>query len=250
MGFLKRFLVFLIIIAVLGVISYFWPIFTGEAVNSQISINSSKETGIVIKVLDGDTIVMSNSDHIRLLGINTPEKGKPYSNEAKVFLENEILNKSVDLTPDFTSFDKYGRKLRYVTYNKRILNIEILERGLATSYMLDSLKYQDKLKVAEEFAKTNSNGLWKKSADLCVNCISLVKLDPLEEYFILLNECSYNCNLTGWLVKDDSNHFFKLSSLSPGESKKYPSEGIWNDNSDRFFMRDLKGDLVLFYEYS
>src|SRR3989344_2735987 len=48
------------------------------------------------RVIDGDTIV-SNGTSIRLLGINTPERGEKYYEEAKSFLEARVLNKTVVL---------------------------------------------------------------------------------------------------------------------------------------------------------
>ena len=63
-------------------------------------------------------------------------------------------------------------------------------------------------------------------------------------------EGDFNCNLSGWFVKDDANHVFKLENLESGEEEKYVSKTkIWNDEGDRFFMRDEIGGLVLFYEY-
>ena len=55
------------------------------------------ETGIVERVIDGDTIVLDNEEHVRLLGINTPEKNEKYYPEAKDFLEKEVLNKTVKI---------------------------------------------------------------------------------------------------------------------------------------------------------
>ena len=50
----------------------------------------------VDRVIDGDTI-KSNENSIRLLGINTPEKGEKYYREAKDSLNEKILNKTVGL---------------------------------------------------------------------------------------------------------------------------------------------------------
>ena len=51
------------------------------------------ETGNVERVIDGDTIVLSNGEHIRLLGMNAPEttKKEKYSQEAKEFLKKLIF---------------------------------------------------------------------------------------------------------------------------------------------------------------
>ncbi|MGB2842733.1 MAG: hypothetical protein WBC40_09725 [Halobacteriota archaeon] len=39
-------------------------------------------SAIVSRIIDGDTIELQNGERVRLLGINTPEKGQPYYEEA------------------------------------------------------------------------------------------------------------------------------------------------------------------------
>jgi len=243
---IKRALVFILVIAFLVLLSIYYPKFTGEAV---IDNNKyQREKCFVGRVIDGDTIVCNNQS-TRLLGINTPEKKMPYYEEAKEFLQ-EIENKSVEVLRDKEDEDKYNRKLRYVFYENRLLNVEILQEGLATSFMLNGLKYEDKLKNAEIYAKNNEIRLWEKSKEVCADCIELLELNYTNEFFILKNNCNFDCNLSGWIVKDDANHFFKLDNLKSFENKRYDSKlKIWNDEGDRFFMRDETGKLVVFYEY-
>ena len=66
---IKRLLVFLLVIILLGFLAYYYPKLTGEAV-----INSNqeyqKEKCFVSRVIDGDTIICNNQS-TRLLGINT-----------------------------------------------------------------------------------------------------------------------------------------------------------------------------------
>ncbi len=240
-------------ILILSLLAVYWSALTGKVISSPDNKEYEKESAFVIKIIDGDT-VETNLGTIRFLGINTPEKGKPYYQEAKDFLIKNIENKSVEILRDATDTDQYKRKLRYVFYDNRLINVEILEKGLATSFMLDGLIYENKLKTAEAFAKKNEIGLWERSRNICVSCISLEKLEPAEDFFIIKNNCDFNCVLTGWLVKDDANHFFKLGNLEAGQTEKYDSmiifkKEIWNDNGDRFFMRDKDGKLVVFYEY-
>ena len=174
----------------------------------------------------------------------------PYYQEAKDYLILEIENKTIEVLRDKEDIDKYDRKLRYVFYEDRLLNIEILQEGLATSFMLDGLKYEDKLRKAEESARESEIRLWEKSYDECADCIELVELNYTDEFFIISNDCDFSCNLNGWIVKDDANHIFKLDNLNAGEEQKYESKTkIWNDEGDRFFMRDETGKLVVFYEY-
>jgi micrococcal nuclease len=244
---LKRVFIFFIIILLLAMLSYFYPKLTGESVKEQQS-SYKKEQAYVVRVIDGDTIE-TDKGNIRLLGINTPEKNKPNYQEAKDFLK-EIEGKNIEILRDKTDIDKYERKLRYVFYKDRLINVEILENGQATSFMIKGLFYEEKLRNAENFAKNNKIGLWEESSDKCSSCIRLAKLEPIEDYFIIENSCSFNCDLTGWLVKDDANHFFKIKSLKAFGTEKYNStQEIWNDEGDRFFMRDEWGKLVVFYEY-
>ena len=151
---------------------------------------------------------------------------------------------------DIEDIDRYDRKLRYVFFKDKLINVEIIQQGLATTFMLDELEYKDKFESAEKFARNSEIGLWKKSKDACSNCIILVKLEPIEDFFIIKNNCNQICNLSGWIIKDDANHFTYPDTLNPEQEKEYKSKTeIWNDNGDRFFMRDDNGDLVVFYEY-
>jgi len=155
---LKRVLIFLVIVILLGVLSVYYPYLTGEAVFD--SGNYEKEKCFVERVIDGDTLVCDN-ETIRLLGIDTPEKGEEYYQEAKDFLK-QVEGREIEILRDWENLGKYKRKLRYVFYEDRLINIEILEQGLAKAFIIEDLKYKDKILKAEKFAKENCMGLWKE----------------------------------------------------------------------------------------
>src|SRR6056297_2019679 len=68
-----------------------------NGVNSNDLYNlESGEGSVVNRVIDGDTIVVGEK-HIRLLGINAPEKGECFYKESKDRLSDLVLNKKVDL---------------------------------------------------------------------------------------------------------------------------------------------------------
>jgi len=72
-------------------------------------------TSIVTEVLDGDTIVIDTGEHIRFIGIDTPERGHCGSAEATANMRNMVYGKAVILTAGARDdVDKYGRLLRYV----------------------------------------------------------------------------------------------------------------------------------------
>ena len=83
---LRRLFIFLLIILLLALLSVYWPKLTGKSINNQ---EYKKEPVFVSQVVDGDTFKDLNGQSYRLLGINTPEKNKPYYKEAKDFIPEE-----------------------------------------------------------------------------------------------------------------------------------------------------------------
>jgi len=244
----KRLLIFFLVIFFLSIFSIIYPRLTGQAIKNE---EYQKEPATLLRVIDGDTIEIDEGLHIRLLGINTPEKKMPFSGEAANFLK-EFENKTIFLLRDKEDTDKYDRKLRYVFYEERLLNEEILERGFANAYMLDDLKYEQDFKLAEKTARLNERGIWTKSSDVCVSCIVLKELNYTEEFFIIENDCDFDCSLDSWFVKDAGRNTFYLSVLKAGEQEKVFSKAnksVWNDGGDSFFMFDKGGLLVEYYEY-
>jgi micrococcal nuclease len=241
----RKFIIFILVLCILGSIAYVYPEKSGRVVEDT---DYEKEPAFVIRVIDGDTIESDLGD-VRLLGINCPEKGEFLYEEAKIFLK-EIENKSIDILRDGDGIDKYGRNLGYVFYENRLMNVEILERGLANTYMLEGLGYREKLEKAEDFASTNGIGLWKRSEEECARCIELIELDFIEEFFILRNNCNFDCNLKTWTVKDSGRNVVKLEKIQSNQEMRFNSKSnIWNNDGDNFFLRDNKGKLVIFYAY-
>lgn len=243
----KRFIYFLLIIFILGIISYIYPSLTGNPVANYYST----EEITITRVLDGDTVKDQYNQSYRLLGINAPERDMPQSSEATLFLK-QFEGKNLTILRDKEDTDKYNRKLRYFYFNGLFLNKEILQNGLANSYYTSGLIYEKELLAAEKQAKNNGVGIWKKSDYICAkqNCIALKKIDPKEEFFILNNSCSYSCNLSGWFVKDLGRNTFILSEISSNEEQKYSSKtDVWNNDHDRLTLYDKKGFFVFDYDY-
>lgn len=73
-----------------------------------------RRTYLVTRVIDGDTIELSNNESVRVVGIDTPERGECGFDEAAVNMERLVLGKRVRLTVTDEDRDHYGRLLRYV----------------------------------------------------------------------------------------------------------------------------------------
>jgi endonuclease YncB( thermonuclease family) len=70
---------------------------------------------VVTQVIDGDTIVIDSGEHVRLIGIDTPETDHCGYDTATENLRNLVYGKDVILTAGARDeMDKYGRLLRYV----------------------------------------------------------------------------------------------------------------------------------------
>lgn len=69
----------------------------------------------VTRVIDGDTIELENGQKVRLLGIDTPERGCPGAKAATKNMQDMVLAKRIVLVADGKqNTDRYGRLLRYV----------------------------------------------------------------------------------------------------------------------------------------
>ena len=121
----------------------------------------------VTEVIDGDTFYLGNGDKVRMLGINTPESGRPYAQEATDFLTNMILGKEISLVNDSKNgdSDSYGRLLAHVYVNDTFVNYEIIKAGYAFWYPYTSgTDFDTEYEEAQTFAANNTVGLWTESS--------------------------------------------------------------------------------------
>lgn len=132
---------------------------------------------IVRKVVDGDTVVLGGGDKLRLLSIDTPEKGEPLYDEATDFLAAATLGQSARIEFATNRRDKYGRLLGYLYIDTLFINKIIVENGLGCLYLFkdqDLERPETKLLLdAQRRAIANKAGIW-----------SLVS-EP-EEYYVAL----------------------------------------------------------------
>jgi micrococcal nuclease len=86
----------------------------------------------VTEVIDGDTVKVSGGTRVRLIGIDTPERGQCGYREAGDALEALIAGRPVLLVPGARDdHDRYGRLLRYLDVDGLDLNLEMIRSGHA-----------------------------------------------------------------------------------------------------------------------
>lgn len=118
-------------------------------------------SGLVVSVLDGDTLEVLNGHHaerIRLSGIDCPEKGQAYGNNAKQAASALVFGR--DVTLQTHGQDKYNRTLADVLLpDGTNLNQELVKQGWCWWYR----KYAPGDTVLEELervAREGKKGLW------------------------------------------------------------------------------------------
>ncbi|MDD5109823.1 MAG: thermonuclease family protein [Patescibacteria group bacterium] len=121
----------------------------------------------VARVIDGDTIELSDGSRVRYIGINTPElkhggtAEECFAIEAKAANEKLVLNKSVRLERDVSETDRYGRLLRYIYVGNTFVNLALVADGFAyASPYPPDVAHNDDLRAAMVTAREQGKGLW------------------------------------------------------------------------------------------
>ncbi len=242
--------------------------FTGQVTGYEASVK---------RVIDGDTIELQNGERVRLLGIDTPEKGQYLYKESTEWLESLIENRQVTLERDITERDKYDRLLRHVYFGNRHVNLELVKIGYAKSLViLPDEKFSVEISEAEAQAIENNLGIWKYAQIPDVFCIGINYFhynakgndnENLDDEFITFrNSCTYPVNLNDWILQDSANNTYIFSNfllsnkttviLHTGngidnETDLYwrKSRAVWNNNGDTLKMWNKNRDLILDYTY-
>jgi len=141
---------------------WLWPPLT--------SSSPSSIQALVVRAIDGDTLLLSDGERVRLLGVNTPETKhptkpvEPFGIEAWEFTRQHVEGRSVRLELDLEQRDEYGRLLAYVYLDDWFLNEELIRAGLSAAQT--RFDYSDTMKrrflAAERQARSEHRGLWKK----------------------------------------------------------------------------------------
>ena len=127
----------------------------------------------VIKVIDGDTLLLSPKETVRLIGVNTPETKDPkkpvecFGPEASEFTKMMAEGKTVRLELDEANArrghkDVWGRRTLGYVYleDGTLLNAEIIRQGYGRLYTKSRFRYLNEFRVLERQASETGVGLW------------------------------------------------------------------------------------------
>ncbi|MCL4359789.1 thermonuclease family protein [Patescibacteria group bacterium] len=123
----------------------------------------AKET--VKRVIDGDTIELANGQIVRFVGVNAPDSGQPFEEDATKAMIKLVQGKTVTFEYDAYTSDRFGRVLAYPFIEGKNVVVELAKQGLVKVTIYQDrrkLKYQDELLKAQEEAQKKKRGIWSK----------------------------------------------------------------------------------------
>jgi micrococcal nuclease len=126
--------------------------------------DTSRETALVISIIDGDTIDVRINDQVfrvRYIGIDTPERDEAFYSQATAYNQQLVFNKTVIMVKDQSETDQFDRLLRYIIVGDRFVNHELVNQGYATAsaYPPDTA-CASSFETAQRRAQTGMLGLW------------------------------------------------------------------------------------------
>lgn len=235
----------------------------------------------VVEVVDGDTVDVEldgEPETVRLIGINTPERGECLAEEASQRLQELVARAEVELVADESDRDQYGRLLRYVEVDGLDVGAELVRSGLALArrYPPDTARADEYDDLQQDAADAGA-GMW--AADACGDgatgaqvVINEIRFDAdgddgqnlNDEWVRIANVGDASVDLTGWVLKDTSaSHRYSFPSgfvLGAGADVTVRSgcgtdtatdlhwcsdgSAVWNNSGDIAFLLDPAGNIV------
>jgi len=126
----------------------------------------------LVRVVDGDTIVVTGNERVRFIGIDSPEMKHPekpvqhYSLESARELKRLLAgaDKVCLLSdPQSDKKDKYNRTLAYVFRREGLdVNAQMLKIGAAKAYLWFEFSRKEEFKALADQARSDQQGLWSQ----------------------------------------------------------------------------------------
>jgi micrococcal nuclease len=135
--------------------------------------SDSAEIAVVKRVVDGDTIELSDGRKVRYIGVDTPELHHPtkavqcFGKEAMEKNKELVEGKTIKMMRDVSETDRYKRLLRYIWVPSTgsgqdiFVNEYLAREGFAhQSTFPPDVQYVELFRKAVEEARVNNKGLW------------------------------------------------------------------------------------------
>jgi micrococcal nuclease len=168
--------------SVSGCLGFGGPLIGDEDDGEATSTEASDETGtahhcgptsgVVDRVIDGDTIVLESGDRVRYILVDTPEvtagKNECYGAQARDYNQMLVQGQTIAIEYDQECEDQYGRLLAYVSVDDLEINRALVEGGFACILHISPNGDADfaEFQALENTAKQAGVGMWSACADV------------------------------------------------------------------------------------
>ncbi len=249
-------------------------------------VPASEASWTASEVIDGDTFRVvgpGGEQTVRMIGINTPERGECFYDEAAAALRFSLGDRPLRLVEDVSEVDQYGRLLRYVELEDGTdVGAELVRAGYARSHHYEpDVGRNDEYDELQAVAQQSGAGLW--APDACGTPVASDASISIDGQFDAPGDDNFNLNeewvrftnsggapvdLSGWEVADESSshrYTFEELTLAPGssvtlhtgcgtdsEKERYwcnKDSAVWNNSGDTVFLRDASGNNVVSETY-
>jgi len=228
------------------------------------SIGLLDETVEINYVIDGDTVILKDGRHVRLIGIDTPEIGRDGrksdegAHTARSYLVSLLQgNKNILLKFDSQPLDRYKRTLAHLFLpNGQNIQAVLLAKGLATPLTIPpNLNFLNCYLHHSNHAMASQQGLWELKQYKPISSTTLHnnthgyrvitgKVERIGE-----SRSSIWINLTGNValrIKREDLSYFIESELHELEGKMIQARGWIYKNNNEFRIRIRHGsDIIL-----
>lgn len=141
----------------------------GKSVLDAVAPANPNDGYPVTRVVDGDTVHLDRNGKdvtVRLLRINTRERGEWGYKQGQTELARLLEGKRVRLTSDDEPKDRYGRELAYLFAGDVNINLEMVKSGWSPFFTrYGKGQYADAFQAAETEARKAKRGLWSRPAE-------------------------------------------------------------------------------------
>ncbi len=129
--------------------------------------------GTVGRIVDGDTIELTDGRLVRYIGIDAPELRRkdaagrwvmdpaPFAQAATEENRRLVEGRELRLEYDVQTHDRYGRLLAYVYVGEVMVNEALIKAGFAHPLTIPpNVKYAERFRALAEDARRAHRGLW------------------------------------------------------------------------------------------
>lgn len=172
------------------------------------------------EVVDGDTLrlrVAGTVEEVRLVGVNTPEFGECYAEDATAALAELVAGGELRVELAGTGErDRFGRLLRYVYAGENLINLDLVETGAGLALFGDHPQ-QRVFAAAGDRARLAGLGMWRDSVcgPVGFGDVEILEVEsdpagddndrPNAEFVALRNAGADTADLSGWILRDESS---------------------------------------------